>query len=75
MDETEARHRTKDVANAAALVRDAAQSVDECDDGPMVVHTPYGRAEVHTDRHGADVTLPGGATVHVRKEASATAPA
>ncbi len=66
MSETEARRRRHDVANAAALVRDAAESADKCDGGPMVVHTPYGRAEVHADRHGADVTLPDGATVHVR---------
>jgi hypothetical protein len=63
MDETEARHRTKDVANAAALVRDAA---DNADGGPTVVHTPYGKAEIHADEHGADVMLPEGATVHVR---------
>jgi hypothetical protein len=64
MSQTEARHRTKDVANAAALVRDAAESA--ATDGPTVVHTPYGKAVVHVDEHGADVRLPGGRTVHVR---------
>jgi hypothetical protein len=34
----------------------------------MAVHTPYGKAVVHVDRHGADVRLPGGHTVHVRPE-------
>jgi hypothetical protein len=64
--DTEARHRTKDVANAAALLRDAAESADECDGDVIVVHSPYGPCKVHVDRHGADVTLPEGATVHVR---------
>ena len=66
MSETEARCRRHDVANAAALVRDAAESADDRDGDVMVVHSPYGRCEVHVDRHGADVTLPEGATVHVR---------
>jgi len=66
MDKTEARHRMRDLACAASLARDAAESADKCDGGPMVVHTPYGKALVHVDSHGADVRLPGGATVHVR---------
>jgi len=66
MDETDRRHRRRDVANAAALVRDAAESA--ATDGPTVVHTPYGKAVVHVDEHGADVRLPGGRTVHVRRE-------
>jgi hypothetical protein len=61
---TEKEHRLKDIANAAALLRDAA---DNADGGPAVVHTPYGKAVVHADKHGADVRLPGGRTVHVRR--------
>jgi hypothetical protein len=63
MSETEARRRRHDVANAAALLRDAARRADG---GPTVVHTPHGKAEIHADEHGADVKLPTGATVHVR---------
>jgi hypothetical protein len=69
MDKTEARHRMKDLACAASLARDAAESAPEAaatESGPAVVHTPYGKALVHVDGHGADVRLPGGATVHVR---------
>jgi len=68
MDKTEARHRMKDLACAASLARDAAESAPEAaaPEGPTVVHTPYGKALVHVDSHGADVRLPSGATVHVR---------
>jgi hypothetical protein len=60
----EQRHRTRDVANAASLVVDATESVDA---DVVAVHTPYGKAIVHVDEHGADVELPSGATVHVRR--------
>jgi hypothetical protein len=63
MDETEARHRMKDVANAAALLRDAARRADG---DTVAMETPHGKAEIHADGHGADVRLPTGATVHVR---------
>jgi hypothetical protein len=73
MDKTEARHRMKDLACAASLARDAAESAPEAaapeaaaPEGPTVVHTPYGKALVHVDGEGADVELPSGATVHVR---------
>jgi hypothetical protein len=52
------------VANAAALSRDAARRADTAD--VVAMETPYGKAVVHLDRHGADVQLPSGATVHVR---------
>ena len=63
MDETIEKPRHRDVANVAALVRDAARDAVE---DTVLVHTPYGKATVHVDRHGVDVQLPGGATVHVR---------
>ena len=76
MDKTEARHRMKDLACAASLARDAADSAPEAaapdatevaaTESPTVVHTPYGKALVHVDSHGADVRLPSGATVPVR---------
>jgi len=52
------------VANGAALARDAARRADGAD--TVAMETPYGMAVVHLDRHGADVQLPSGATVHVR---------
>jgi hypothetical protein len=63
---TEREHSLKDVANAAQLVADAVSNAG--DEEVMAVHTPYGKAVVHVDRHGADVRLPGGHTVHVRPE-------
>jgi len=63
--ETERRHRRADVANAAQLLSDA---VDSAVGETAVVRTPYGKAVVHLDEHGADVKLPGGRTVHVRRE-------
>jgi hypothetical protein len=66
MDETDRRHRRRDVANAAQLVADAVSNAG--DEEVMAVHTPYGKAVVHVDEHGADVRLPDGRTVHVRRE-------
>lgn len=63
MSEATARNRAKEIANVAALVRDATRDAPK---EAMAVNTPYGKATVHVDRHGADVQLPGGATVHVR---------
>lgn len=51
------------VANSAALT---ANTADEAVPDTVVMDTPYGKAVVHLDRHGADVELPSGATVHVR---------
>ena len=51
------------VANAAALVEDTAGRAQQ---DMAVVHTPYGKAVVHLDEHGADVELSEGSTVHVR---------
>ena len=66
MDETDETGRADvmAVANSAALVRDAAVRADGAD--VMAMHTPYGKAVVHLDAHGADVKLPSGTTVHVR---------
>jgi len=52
------------VANAGALVRDAAVRAGSAD--VMEIETPYGMAVVHVDGEGADVHLPSGSTVHVR---------
>ena len=67
MTETEKKHRRRDVANAAQLVADAAENAEAED--VTAVHTPHGKAVVHVDEHGADVRLPGGRTVHVRRSA------
>lgn len=63
MSEVEQQSHLRAVANAAALSRDAARRADG---DTVVVATPYGKATVHLDEEGADVTLPEGATVHVR---------
>lgn len=58
--------RTKDVANAAAILEEAMRGVEEAD---RTVSTPYGRATVIRDGEGADVVLHDrDVTVHVRTE-------
>jgi hypothetical protein len=58
--------RTKDVANAAAILEEAIRGVEKAD---RTVSTPYGRATVIRDGEGADVVLHDrDITVHVRNE-------
>jgi hypothetical protein len=60
------RHRLTDVANAAALLVDAAENAGR---DRRRVQTPYGPATVVLDGSGADVVLHRrGVTVHVRAE-------
>ena len=66
MNETEHRHRLTDLANAAALLVDAAENAER---DRKRVQTPYGPATVTLDGNGADVRLHRrGVTVHVRGE-------
>jgi hypothetical protein len=58
--------RTKDLANAAAILEQATRRVEEAD---RTVSTPYGRATVIRDGEGVDVVLHDrDVTVHVRPE-------
>jgi len=57
--------RLKDLARAAALVAQAADSAEPR--AIRTVSTPYGEADVILDRHAADVVLPDrDVTIHVR---------
>jgi diaminopimelate epimerase len=59
--------RTKDVANAAAVLLDAVQNAPGRDS--VTVSTPHGPVDVVLDNAGADVVLRGrDATVHVRSD-------
>ena len=67
MSTAEDDHKTKDLANSAAIVAEAARNAPARD--LDAVRTPYGEATVILDDNGADVVLHRqNVTVHIRRE-------